>query len=528
MNRATAGVMLSILGTLFTAVGYTLQKLAHRRAAASAVAAEVDAARKGGATTPQPRLPLPKPNVFGAATAPSLEDSRAEQIPLEEPKALPFWRFWQAGTGLLCLVAGSCVSVAALSLAGQASLAPVAVLTLVWQELLSWRVLGESLGAVDFVAVALMVSGTAVAIIFANHADPELTLADIVTAFGSPRALAYTAVAMTAATAVAVLLRACARTPASALSRAAYAGDAAGRAALGGLFAGWTGVLVKALTSTLMASLAAGSAANWRTAWPWLFLAGLAASLSLQLAYLNSALARHAASRVVPVYQVTLVFANIVAGVVYWDELIGNGGGATTSAVFFTGVAIALAGVVVLAVFKRREAAAAAAASAVSTACAAAPDLELTIGRSPVSADSGGVAAAAAGSHGAAAAPVVHLLSKEIRTTPRPAARVSTGHRVSASDIGAGRGGGGGGSSSSSSSVWARRSRFIISSIVERDGNADTAGCAGDDDEDEEGSDSDLAAPRGSTSHRRRLLPSPPRRPASAPASRRGPQTTMC
>lgn len=124
------GIGLSVLGSLCTALGYTFQKLAHRRADASAEAAAREAARSGERAGPS-GLSEDVSTVEGEVTQRSVPKA---------PRGTPYYRFWQFPAGLAMLILGSVVGVVTFGLAGQAELAPMSAVTLVWNELLSWRV----------------------------------------------------------------------------------------------------------------------------------------------------------------------------------------------------------------------------------------------------------------------------------------------------------------------------------------------------------------------------------------------------
>jgi drug/metabolite transporter (DMT)-like permease len=112
------GVFVAAIGCCCSAVGYTLQKWAHRRAAAH--------------------------NAERAAAG---------------LKPLPSYMFLQWPLGLLALVVGSAFAVVTFGLAGQAELAPMGAVTLVANTLLAWRVLGEPFTRLDALAIALMGAG---------------------------------------------------------------------------------------------------------------------------------------------------------------------------------------------------------------------------------------------------------------------------------------------------------------------------------------------------------------------------------
>jgi hypothetical protein len=135
-KNATLGIFIALAGTLCSAGGYTFQKLAHRRADVSAAAAH---AASEAAAAQALRL-----TVDGSLGGQAAGDDDLRKPP---PKAIPYYRFWQFPAGLGMLILGSITAVFSFGLAGQAQLAPMSAVTLIWNELLAWRVRGRRVRA---------------------------------------------------------------------------------------------------------------------------------------------------------------------------------------------------------------------------------------------------------------------------------------------------------------------------------------------------------------------------------------------
>lgn len=325
------GIGLSVLGSLCTALGYTFQKLAHRRADASAEAAAREAARNAG------------PGADLAEGGPSSSAS----LPKPLPKGTPYYRFWQFPAGLAMLILGSIVGVVTFGLAGQAELAPMSAVTLVWNELLAWRVLRERFTRIDAISVALMAGGTTLALIFAVSTGTDYDTVDAVMALlDRPAVYAFCVIAAASMTAAAYLVSRWGRVKPAELPPLKAAGDAAGRAFVGGMLGGFTGFLVKALVEVISSSVGRG---DWSVFARWqiyLLVPLLVLVLANQLRYMNSGLARWDSNRVIPIYQSTLVFSGVLCGYVLWDEVAVQ---TTQSLLLFgAGCVLTIAGVGVL------------------------------------------------------------------------------------------------------------------------------------------------------------------------------------
>ena len=158
------------------------------------------------------------------------------------------------------------------------------------------------------------------------------------------------------------------------------AADAVARPLVAGLLAGSTGLNVKAFVTIINAASREHSAADFRRVQPYVFFVALVSSLVLQLSFLNSGLARYDANRIVPVYQITLVFCQVATGWICWGEAASQS--ATSLAFFGVGIALSCAGIGVLSL---KPAAAppppsdAALAAAAAAAGAGAPAMQLGV-----------------------------------------------------------------------------------------------------------------------------------------------------
>ena len=261
MSSSTfVGICISLCATLSNAIGYTLQKLAHRRADEAAL----------------------------AASSP----------------ALAFWRYWQFPAGLGCCIAAAIFDVVSYGFAGQSTLGPIGAVTLVWVALLSWRVLREEYTRLDAASTALMLTGTAVALASSASAPAEnFDLAGVLSRLSRAPVYAYVALVAALGCSAAVVVRRLSAFKPAALSARALVLDASLRPFCAGLLAGSTGLCVKAFVEVVSNAFREGTGDDFQRPQPYLFLAMLIFSLVNQLAFLNSGLARHDSNRIVPVYR---------------------------------------------------------------------------------------------------------------------------------------------------------------------------------------------------------------------------------
>ena len=318
------GVLLSLSATMGNGLGYILQKLAHRRVdeAAEAAAAHAAGEARDG----------PVPSSASAAA----------------PAPLPFWRYWQFGAGLLCCVAAAGLDVASYGFAAQSQLGPIGATTLVWVALLSWRVLKERFTRLDALSTGLMLTGTVVALVASKGVPDEKFNLDIILAkLQRPVVGVYLGLAGAVGGLGAFAIARWSRLPPHALPPREMAADAVARPFVAGLLAGSTGLNVKAFVSIITNAGTVHSTDDFRHVQPYIFLVALVSSLVLQLSFLNSGLARYDANRIVPVYQITLVFCQVATGWICWGEAAQQS--ALSLSFFGVGIALSCAGIGVLA-----------------------------------------------------------------------------------------------------------------------------------------------------------------------------------
>jgi len=140
-ERPVLGLLIGAAGCCATAVGYTLQKIAHIQTA-KAIA---------GATSPHTRF--------------------------------SYWTRWEFIVGCILLALASVAATVTFTMVSQSELAPLGAVTLATQEVLAYWWLQEPFTRVDAVALALMITGTTVAIGNARSSSQSMTLELIVELF---------------------------------------------------------------------------------------------------------------------------------------------------------------------------------------------------------------------------------------------------------------------------------------------------------------------------------------------------------
>lgn len=218
------------------------------------------------------------------------------------------------------LVVGSAFAVVVFGLAGQAALAPLGAVTMFANTVLAWKFLREPFFRIDGVSLGLMGAGTTVALVFAQHADQVLDVYSITELLKRPIVWVFSALAAGCIIYMARRLSTLGARPARQLTHAENRFDATGRAVLGGLLGGFTAFATKSFVESTGKPVLGGDLDVLTMPQPYLFLLMLALVLSNQLRCLNSGLARHESSRVVPVYQATLVFSSVSVAYVFFNE----------------------------------------------------------------------------------------------------------------------------------------------------------------------------------------------------------------
>lgn len=244
------------------------------------------------------------------------------------------------------LVVGSVFSVVTMGMAGQAELAPMAATTMMWNMVLAWRVLREPFGRVDALALGLMCAGTTVALLFGGKAEASYDVEGVLALLARPVAWGYAVVAGSTILAAAAAVRILGLRPAAELDRLQAGADAFGRAWVGGMLGGFTGFTVKATVEMVVSAASAGNWASLGRLEVIAIMAALPLFLVNQVRYMNSGLARYESSRVIPVYQSTLVFSGVAGGYLLWDEIAVQT--STSLTLFAVGCGLTMVGMLAL------------------------------------------------------------------------------------------------------------------------------------------------------------------------------------
>jgi uncharacterized membrane protein len=263
-------------------------------------------------------------------------------------KSKPYFKFWQFPAGLGCLIVGSIIAVVCFGLAGQAELAPMSSVTLVFSELFAWKVLKEKFTKIDAVSVLLMSVGTTVALVFSKRSSTTISydLQSILALLDRPVVWVFVSISAVIIAACIIISARLGKKKPSELSKFHQSVDAFCRAFVGGLLGGFTGFLVKSLVEVFFLALSTGAWGSFARFEFYLILVVMVAVLFNQVSYMNKGLARYDSSRIIPLYQSTLVFSGSLSGLLLWDELEWQ---TTLSLTLFgVGVFITIAGVAIL------------------------------------------------------------------------------------------------------------------------------------------------------------------------------------
>lgn len=254
--RPILGLTIGIVGCCATAVGYTLQKVAHIRTA------------RANAASPNARL--------------------------------AYWTRWEFLLSCLLLVFASVAATVTFTMVSQSELAPLGAVTLAVQEILSCWLLEEPFTRVDGLAVLLMTAGTTVAIGNARSSNQEMTLDTIVMLFLRPVAVVSAVGVGVLILALSSFVAAVGSTHGAALPADSAKLDALSRSVIAGLLGGCTTTLGKAAATVVFLPV---FRADWRALAriePWLCAVALATATTYQMRYLNSGLGRYDSLRIVP------------------------------------------------------------------------------------------------------------------------------------------------------------------------------------------------------------------------------------
>jgi hypothetical protein len=247
---------------------------------------------------------------------------------------------WRAGFALMVLVAF--VDVYCFSLLDQSVLGAFGAVTLAWNIVLARVLLHEAITRVMLVAVLLISLGTVLAVSAAGESK-SFTLPEILTLAKRPAVSVWLVINICGIGAAAWVVERAAR------AALASAGEPAEprvfsvlSPVLGGMCMGLTGYGAKAISTAIFTSDWGAFAA----APLWGYIALTAGALTLQVRYLNKGLEFCDAVRVVPVFQASIILANSLGGIIFYEDLVDATAGRKAQYAF--GALLAVSGVCAL------------------------------------------------------------------------------------------------------------------------------------------------------------------------------------
>jgi hypothetical protein len=296
-------------------MGVNVQKLAHSRKAAQVQQQQQQ----------QPQDDSPNPNAG----------------PVGSVYLTPLWI-----AGFLSVVIGSLCDLVAFSFADMSLLAPLGAITLVINLAMAPFVQGEKLTSRDALATGVILAGTVLCISFGSKGETKATLHDMALLFLRPLFIVYVVIAFVYAGFVGVYMRYYRRRRARGrLTPREIHLHSCVFPTLAGLCGGHSVLFAKACGQIVIVTADGENQFIYWGTYMLFFLLG--AFLFLQVKFLNMGLVRANALLVVPVYQVSWVFANATVGMVYWRDFEHMD--SLDTALFFVGIAIAVYGVYLLA-----------------------------------------------------------------------------------------------------------------------------------------------------------------------------------
>jgi hypothetical protein len=174
---------------------------------------------------------------------------------------------------------------------------------------------------VDALALFLMSAGTTLALIFSEKNSSSYNLNSVILLLNRPIVWIYIGLSSAIIGSLFVVIQHLGKTPAAQLDVQYAAVDAFGRSIIAGLLGGFTGFLVKAVVEIVFDSILQGEWDVFQRVEPYMFVIALPICLVNQVRFMNSGLARYESSRIIPVYQSTLVFSSAASGYIMWDEV---------------------------------------------------------------------------------------------------------------------------------------------------------------------------------------------------------------
>jgi hypothetical protein len=215
--------------------------------------------------------------------------------------------------GLVCMTIASVGSLGNYALLGQSRASAMASITIVTNAIMAKYFLGEYIGLMDVLVIAVITVGVTIAVVYGATAGAQTTttLTEICALLSRD--------AVYVATALIVLYAGFAELATRVLRARALTGKQSNaeaklecflRAFTAGLFSGSTGFFAKAVVATIGSMAATHSSADLAKWQFWLFLIGLPCSILFQLRGLNAGLRYFDVSQVVPIYQSSIIFVS--------------------------------------------------------------------------------------------------------------------------------------------------------------------------------------------------------------------------
>ena len=252
------------------------------------------------------------------------------------------WVYFFLGALVCQAVMTTVLPVAALSFAAQSLLSPFVASQIVFNALLSHRLLGEVLTRHDVAGTLLIVLGCAMSGIFAPKPNENYKLPDLLAFFGRAPFVVYlvligllapaTYIGSRRAAEGSLLLRVCA-------------------SAMPGILSGNANVFAKSAGGLVSEALHTHNWSAARKPLTWLIILAAPVLALGNLYFLNRALARLPASHVIPIYISTLIVVSTISGGLYFNEFAAINAGAAVG--LAAGVLVVVAGVLVQALRNR-------------------------------------------------------------------------------------------------------------------------------------------------------------------------------
>jgi hypothetical protein len=332
-----AGVLIALGTTCANGLGLALQKQTHQK------------------------LELPREHArrrsVGALTADGGAEAARNRAQLRALRSYRHTR-WLAGVGLM--TAAALTSLVVVALLGQAAASSFAAVTILWNALFAWSILGERLTPLDGLVSAILVTGCIIAVVHGGKGGAGSPSGGILTqAYVTDtwdRAVVFIAAAFFAAAMLVgglvvhfALRRRSAHGVGTArgLSPRQLQATVFARLLLAGVWSAVVGSCAKGFVSQLSYAVkyrAPDVVASWFGT--WLFALFLLTALVFQLRYLSSSLKDANATTVVPMYQACLVLFGVTFGLIFWGEARGKP--AADIVGFLCGVGLILLGICLL------------------------------------------------------------------------------------------------------------------------------------------------------------------------------------